>query len=297
MKPLIWVLQYIIIVLATLPLAVLPYPFAIKLGESLGSLLCLVWRSRRLIALENLKGAIARGAISVSEEPDSIIRENFRNLGRSFVEVVKIYYGLGEKIIDSVEIRGIENFRKAAGKGKGIVPIIGHCGNWELMAIALSMKLTRINVVARPLNNPYLNTLIERTREKYGNHIIYKKGALKKILPALKKNEVIGILMDQSVVRSEGIVIDFLGQKAYTMKIPALIARKSGAAVLPAFIRRTDSGHVIEIGEEIELDDSPDIDQAILNDTFRFTGYIEEYIRQNPAEWLWIHRRWKHIKQ
>jgi KDO2-lipid IV(A) lauroyltransferase len=159
------------------------------------------------------------------------------------------------------------------------------------------MNLGKLNVVARPVDNPYLNRFLEWTRKKYGNGVIYKKGALKKILACLKNNEVVAILMDQSVVRSEGVIAEFLGKKDYTTKMPALIARKTGAPVLPGFIRRVKDGHLIEIGEEIELDRSEDFETAIYNDTINFSRRIEEYIRRNPVEWLWIHRRWKRMKK
>jgi KDO2-lipid IV(A) lauroyltransferase len=92
-------------------------------------------------------------------------------------------------------------------------------------------------------------------------------------------------------------VIDFLGRGAWTSKIPAIIARKTGAAVLPAFIHRTDEGHKVRISPEVELSRDDDTEQAVREDTVKLTGYIEEYIKEHPAEWLWIHRRWKRVKE
>lgn len=297
MKRLLWFFQLVLVVLITLPIALLPYRISLKVGEYLGSLLFLCWRSRREIAIMNLAAAVSRGAVLIDSTPVEVIKQNFRNLGKSFVEVLKIYYGLGGHIVRSVEIRGGENFRKAHDKGGGMLLITGHCGNWELIALACSGILSEINVVARPINNPYLNHLVERTREKYGNRVIYKKGALKKILAALKRNEVVGILMDQSVVPSEGIAADFLGKKDFTMKTPAIVAMKSGSSVLPAFIRRSGSGHIIEVGEELVLDMSSDDEEAINNNTVILSRQIEEYIKRNPSEWLWMHRRWKRSQE
>ena len=295
MNHILWFLQCLAVVIATLPIAVLPHRTALKLGGHLGGLLFLCWRSRRKIAIENLKAAVSRKALKISATPEDVIKENFRNLGRSFVEVVKIYYGLGDHIIRGVKIRGAENFAKASRKGMGILFITGHCGNWELTALAGAMNLTKMHVVARPINNPYINRFIERTRRKYGNSVIYKKGALKKILYALSKNEVVAILMDQSVVSSEGVVADFLGKKDYTMKTPAVIAMKTGSTVLPGFIRRSEDGHIIEIGEELILDRSDGGEKTVYANTVKMSQSIEEYIRQNPEEWLWMHRRWKRI--
>jgi KDO2-lipid IV(A) lauroyltransferase len=293
MKRALWLLQFLLILLATLPVAVLPLKVSLKLGEGLGGLLFFFWKSRRKIAIRNLEGAVARQALAIDSAPEAIIRRNFQNLGKSFAEVVKIYYGLGGRIIQSVEIKGVEHYLKAREKGLGILVITGHCGNWELSALAVAKQLLKVNVVARPIDNPYLNRLIERTREKYGSGVIYKKGALRRILSALKRNEVVAILMDQSVVSGEGVVAEFLGKKDYTMKTPAVIAMKTGAPVLPVFIKRTNGGHVIEIGEPVELDTSEDTEQATFHNTVSFSRKIEEYIKKNPAEWLWIHRRWK----
>ena len=296
MSRLIWLLQAFFIFIFTLPLALIPYRLSLKFGEALGSALFFFWRSRRFIALENLKAAVERGAISIDEPPEKVIKSNFRNLGKSFVEVLKIYYGLGERIIRDVEISGAEHLRAAQEEGKGVIFVTGHCGNWELNALVFSRRLSRVNVVARPIDNPYVNRIVERTREKYGNRVIYKKGALKKILSCLRKGDVVGILMDQSVVPAEGVVTEFLGKKDYTTKMPAIIARKTDCPVIPAFIKRTSGGHLIEIHEAVKLDAGLSGEAAVLNDTVRFSAYVEEYIRSNPAEWLWIHRRWKRIK-
>ena len=147
------------------------------------------------------------------------------------------------------------------------------------------------------MDNPFLNRIIEKTRRTYGNRIIYKKAALKNILQELRSNEAVGILMDQAVLAREGFIIDFLGRGAWTTKMPALIARKTGAVVLPAFIHRTEYGHKIEIFPEVKLSYDDNKEEQLKKDTKKFSSYIEEYIQKYPAEWLWIHRRWKRVKQ
>ncbi len=297
MKKIFWSLQFLVVIFLTLPIALLPHRLAIILGEYLGDMLYFCWGSRRKIAIENLRAAVSRNALTINETPEKVIRQNFRNLGKSFAEVVKIYFGLGDRIIRDVKIRGVEYFARASRKGKGVLLITGHCGNWELNALAAAASVTRLNIVARPIDNPYLNWLIERTRSKYSNKVIYKKGALKKILSALSKNETVAILMDQSVVPAEGVAADFLGKKDYTMKTPAVIAMKTGAPVIPAFIRRDGDSHIIEGGEEIDLDRSEVNEKTIYENTVKLSRSIEEYIKQNPTEWLWIHRRWKRTKE
>lgn len=289
MKRFLWGLQLIIILLVSFPLSLLP----VKAGEFFGLSLCRLWRSRRLIALDNLKSSLNSEGFHTSKTPEEIIKENFKNLGRSFMEIVKIYHGMGKGILERISIKGMENFEKARTKSKGVMFITGHCGNWELLAIALSVKDIGLSVVARPLDNPYLNRLVEKTRSRYGNRVIYKKGALKGIITTFKNNGFVGILMDQAVLSDEGYVIDFLGRGAWTTKMPALIARKTEVPVVPVFIKRTANGHEITLYPEVRLSSNTDPESAVIEDTKTFSQFIEDYIKEHPSEWLWIHRRWK----
>lgn len=317
-----WVLETVLIILLSFPVAVLPHKIALKVGDILGLSVFYIWASRRKIATDNIVKAIGNRQLaidikdingqkhtscSLSSIAYGLAKETFKNLGRSFVEIIKIYYGLGKRIIDNVEVRGIENYHKAKSKNKGVIFITGHCGNWELMALAFGIKVDNVSVVARVQNNPYLNRLVENVRARYGNNVIYKKGALKGMLYELKKNRGIGILMDQAVLKEEGYKIDFLGRPAWTTKMPALMARKTGAAAVPIFINRQGDGHVINIYPEVALSTNEDADsvsqkssktsggrdKAIIEDTKRFSGFIEDYIKEHPTEWLWIHKRWK----
>lgn len=293
MRRLWWGLQAAVFLMCSLPLSFLP----VKAGESLGLILYHLWKGRREIATDNLKKSVVLHAISLPHSPEEVIRENFKNLGRFFIEIIKIYYGRGRSILEKTVIKGIDNFEKARARGKGILIITGHCGNWELLAILASYRVAPTSVVVRPLNNPYLNALLERARSRFGNRIIDKKGALRAILATLKDNGIVGILMDQAVLSEEGFVIDFLGRGAWTSKVPALIARKTGAAVVPAFIRRDGKAHEIIVYPEVTLSSLGTQEHAVREDTQKFSRFIEDYIRQNPSQWLWLHKRWKRVPE
>ena len=295
MKKAAWICKAFFYFTLSIPFAIFPLSWTKKVGEILGLLVFFLWSSRRKIALENIRKSISFQEIITSRSPKTIIQNTFKNMGRSLAEVIKIYYGLDKKIFEHLEIEGIENFHQAHSKGKGILFLTGHCGNWELLSLAASVKLFPINIIARPINNPYVNKYIERMRQRYGNRVIYKKDAVRPIIKALKNNGVVGILMDQSVLSDEGCVIDFLGRGAWTTKMPAVIARKTGAAALPVFIHRTKRGHRIRVYPEIVLSPTQDLESATIEDTKRFSSFIEEYIREHPDEWLWIHRRWKRV--
>ena len=177
--------------------------------------------------------------------PTEIARKTFENLGMSVVEICKIYHGFGRQIIDSVQFRGLEHYEKAFARQKGVAFIGGHCGNWELMALASAVHINNGSVVARRQNNPYLNTLVEKVRGKFGSRVIYKSGALKAMISEFRKNGIVGVLIDQAVLPGEGYLVRFLGREAWTLRMPSLIARKTGVALLPVFIHREGAGHVV----------------------------------------------------
>ncbi len=297
MKRIKWFVEAVIVVALALPFAVLPRTIALKAGDLLGVLVFYLWRSRRKIAIENIEKAVKAGGLKLNASPYSVARKSFMNLGRSLVEVIKIYFGLGREMIDAIEITGFENFVNAKAKGKGILFITGHCGNWEMTALGFGARVEPFAVIARAQNNPYLNRLVERARARYGNRIVYKQGALMAIVSELRQNRGIGILMDQAVLPDEGFIIDFLGRPAWTMKGPALIARKMGAAVLPAFIYREGGRHIGTIFPAVVLSQEKDAEKALIEDTKAFSSHIENFIREHPAEWLWIHRRWKRVPE
>jgi KDO2-lipid IV(A) lauroyltransferase len=297
MKKIQWFIEAAIIVALAFPFAVLPRTIALKAGDLLGVLAFYLWRSRRKIAIENIEKAVKAGGLKIDAPPAAIARKSFMNLGRSLVDIIKVYFGLGREIIDSIEVTGFENYLNAKAKGKGILFITGHCGNWEMTALGFGARVEPLAVIARVQNNLYLHRLVERARARYGNRIIYKQGALMAIVSELRQNKGIGILMDQAVLPEEGFIIDFLGRPAWTMKGPALIARKMGAAVLPAFIHREGSKYIGIFYPPVVLSQEKDTEKALIEDTKTFSSYIENFIREHPAEWLWIHRRWKRVPE
>ena len=296
MKRLLWLLEAVLVIVLSFPLAVLPYKGALKAGGFLGLLLFYAWADRRKIAVSNIERAIKAGAISVSGPAARIARESFVNLGKSFAEIMKVYYGFGDRLIENVVVRGSEHYKKAAEKGKGVIVITGHCGNWELTALAFGVRVAPVCGVVRPQDNPYLNRMVEKIRARYVNGVIYKKGALKGILSCLKKEGTVGILIDQAVIRDEGFIVDFLGRGAWTTKMPALIARKTGAPVIPAFMSREGTTHVMTIHPEVSLKREDRSESALKEDTQRLSSYVEEFIKQHPSQWLWIHKRWKRVE-
>ena len=159
--------------------------------------------------------------------------------------------------------------------------------------MAQALKGTPFGIVVRPLDNPYLEKAVSGIRTRYGNFLIDKKNGMREILRTLDRGGLVGILLDQNVSRREGVFVDFFGRPACTNKGLALIARKTGAPVIPAFTRRSGlSRHDIIVGEEVPLVDTGDRDADIAANTQAYTRIIEDFIRDNPDCWFWMHRRW-----
>jgi len=209
------------------------------------------------------------------------------------MEISRLYHGHGENIISSIEVRGWEHCEAAKAKGKGIIFFSGHCGNWELMSLAISNLFGEtVSGVARQQNNPFFNRMVERMRSRYNSKLIYKQGALKGILAALKKGEMVGILADQAVRPEEGCLIEFIGRTAWASRMPAVIARKTGVPLIPVFIHRDGEHHVLTFYPEHVFSGTAN-DEGIIEDTQALSRFVENHVVAHPTQWYWIHRRWK----
>ncbi len=148
-------------------------------------------------------------------------------------------------------------------------------------------------MIARAQRDDRLTEYIRRTREVAGMRVIHRREAVRQSLLALRRNELVGILLDQNA-GDDGVFVDFFGHLASTAPGAAAFALRTGATVVPTFgWRRPDDRHVVEIGEPVPLIETGDREQDILANTARYTKVIEEQIRAHPAQWFWLHKRWK----
>jgi len=275
-----------------------PAHYASQAGRWFGRLAFFLLKQRRRVCIDNIQASLPfleRQAGWVPRTALELARETFENLGRSLVEDCTIYHGRGSHLIEGVQFRGLEHFEQARAKGKGVAFITAHCGNWDLLAIAFGARVQEISVVARRQDNPHLNGVLERIREAYGNKVIYKSSALRAMLAAFKRGEVVGMLVDQAVAADEGILVNFLGRLAWATKLPAYISRKSGTPLVPAFIHREGELQVMTFYPALVPSTALDPDQAAQEDVSSLNSSIERYIIEHPTEWYWIHRRWKNV--
>jgi KDO2-lipid IV(A) lauroyltransferase len=302
LKDLKWFAAYIALMLVMVPFGLLPRRVAVRAGERFGGLLHLLLRKWRRTGIETVSSLLPYLQAQPSWDchagsAEAIIRQVFANIGILVAELSWLYFGKGQKLLEDMEIRGLENYEAAHRKGRGIIGITAHCGNWELMAIAFGLQITPVAVVAREMKKDYFSRVLEKIRTQYGNRIIYRDNGVREMLTYLKANGTIGILPDQVVKPPHGMLVDFFGRPAWTTFMPAKLAIKTGSAILPFFIHRENGRNIMTIQPELELLASGSEEERILDGTRRMNRALEEQILRHPTQWNWLYRRWKGVDE
>lgn len=270
----------------------IPLSVRIRFFQHLAGILYYIDERHRRIALRNLAIAFPN---KTEMERKQIALSAFRHLGRVLGEFSFTLRFNSQNIKNFIIFEGLEHYRMAQEKKRGIVFLTAHFGNWEWMAASFPLHTGRgVHVIFRPIDAPFLNRIVERLRTCTGNQGVPKQKAMGRILRLLKNGEAVGILLDQNMAWQEGVFVDFFGELACTNEGLALLALKTGAAVLPAFnVRESDGRYRVIIEPEIPLIRTGDKETDVQKNTEIFTGVIERYVRQYPDQWLWVHQRWK----
>ncbi|HVG72934.1 MAG TPA: lysophospholipid acyltransferase family protein [Vicinamibacterales bacterium] len=268
----------------------LPLPTVRTAGAALGRFVYAIDGFHRRIAMANMAMALPSKSI---EERRAAVRGVFSHFGSVLLELIKVGTLTNGEILERIESEGEERIRQAHARGRGVLLFTGHFGYWEVGAIALALRVQPMAVMARPLDNPYLHDMLERIRTRSGNSVIYRQGAIRKVLQELSANRAVAILIDQHLHTPDAVYVDFFSRPAATTNALAALAMRTGAPVIPAFALPLPDGRyrlVYEHAVEPPATDSPD---AVREFTQRCTDVLEMYIRRHPELWLWMHRRWR----
>ncbi|MBI4496135.1 MAG: lysophospholipid acyltransferase family protein [Deltaproteobacteria bacterium] len=269
----------------------IPLSWRIRALEGLALLIYALDLRHRIITRRNM--ALAFPDLEPGER-SRMAREAFRHLGRVLAEFSFTPRLTGENLGRYLTLEGRDHFQRAYERGRGVLFLTAHFGNWEWMAASFALLVRPCHVVVRPLDNQFLDALVDRLRTWTGNRTVPKQKAMGRILRLLREGQAVGILLDQNMAWQEGVFVDFFGQPACTNTGLARLARKTGAAVLPAFnVRQADGRYKVIIGAEVELARSEDRERDVKENTARFSRIIEGYVRAYPDHWLWLHQRWK----
>ncbi len=284
-------LEYAIVCLLIGFLRILPLRLGVFVGSLLGGIHYLVDARHRRMTLEHLQ--LAYGRTKTLSELKQIAKKSYQSQGMSLAESIYLPRMALSKIREWVQVDGLSHYADAIKEGKGVIILTAHLGNWEIIPKAFWAHSFRTHGTVRPLDNPYLNKMAQRWREQNGMGVINKGSDTHKIIKLLKEGEAVGFLLDQNTHEEYAVFVDFFGHEAATNKGVAIIALRSGATVVPVFMKREGCGHRMIIEKPIEWVKSGSNKQDILMATALFTKTIESHVRQNPEQWLWIHRRWK----
>jgi KDO2-lipid IV(A) lauroyltransferase len=245
----------------------------------------------RLITIHNLTRAFPKKPM---DEIIEIAKAAYANFACIIAEFPEITYLNSTNIDRWVKVKGLEHYEKARRKGKGVLLITAHFGNWEFGNAALAILSKPPVFMARRLDSDFLEEASIAARSMLGIRTINKESAMRPVLRFLKAGEAVKLLIDQNVAVYDGVFVDFFGRPACTTTGVALLALHTGAAVLPIFTSRTPDGRFLtEIGEEIQTVVTGNRDSDVLTNTQNYARAIEDYVRKYPKQWFWVHQRWK----
>jgi Kdo2-lipid IVA lauroyltransferase/acyltransferase len=259
-------------------------------GRLLGRLAYRLDRTHRVAALENLAHAF----------PDrddagrrALAQATFAHFGSLLVELLAFDALPPARMLALVEEEGQSHVRDAYARGRGVLFFTGHFGYWEMQALFHPLVERPVSVLARRLDNPRLHDRLERLRQRTGNTVVYRQGALRRVLRDLSANRGVAILIDQHLITTDAVRVRFFGRPAATTSALAAIAARTQAPVVPVFALPRPGGRYRFVYEPIlepPADGSP---EALLAFTQQCTDVLERYVRRHPDLWLWMHRRWR----
>ena len=268
----------------------LPRRASLVVGDVLGRLFYILHGRRRELAVENLRTAFPS---RTDRECRALLRSTFGHFGRHVIELLNFDAMSANQMMKLVDVEGAERVEQAMAGETGVMYYTGHFGYWELQIMVHACRFTPIVMVARTLDNPFLERLIERIRARVGTRVIPRHGAIRGLLRALIGKNSVGMMIDQHMQDRSAVTIDFFNRPASTTSAIAALALRTGAPIIPVFALPLPGGRyrmVYEAPVEPPAADDPD---PIRTYTQRCTDVLEMYVRRYPDLWLWMHRRWR----
>jgi Kdo2-lipid IVA lauroyltransferase/acyltransferase len=272
-------------------LGALPHRLARALAAALAALCYFFWPRLRRVGLFNLRIAFLEWD---ERQRRKTLFRLFQNFGRMLADIAQFPRLHRSNIERLIVYDGFEHFERARALGKGVLFLTAHFGNWELSSFAHGLYGFPCAFVVRELDNPLINALINRYRSMSGGRPIEKRDFASQSLRALQRGEAVGILMDQNMLESEGIFVDFFGRAASTTPGPARLAQKTGVPIVLGLViyDRTAGKYRLRF-QPVPWIHASDPKEEVRVNTQNFTRLIEDAVRLCPDHWLWVHRRWK----
>ena len=286
MKKIRYFVEFLIIIFLLVIFKILGFKLASSLGGLIGRLVGPLFRSKKKI-LSNISKALPE---IEEKNTELIVKKMWENYGRILSEYMFIKNFRNSKYKKFLTIEGQEILNELKDSKEPVVFISGHFNNFELMAMQIEKSGINLAAIYRPLNNIFLNKIMEKIRTKYICRKQIKKGGsgTRELLESFKNNYSIAIMIDQRV--SESIKVDFFNQKASTTTIPAQLFKKFGSKIVPIYIERINGVYFkMIVNRPIIFEKESTIEEI----TLKLNKWLEKMILINPDQWIWSHDRWK----
>ena len=272
----------------------LPLSWAMAVGKALGWVWYYLLPIRRRVALDNVERAL--GDSTTHSERRRIVRRCFQHLTMMAVESLRMPTLTEELSKELVRREHFDPFLDALGRGKGMIVVLAHLGNFEMLAATSGMRGLSVNAVVKDLKMKSVNRFVSEVRRRTNYKTVPPRRSKDQIRALLAQGETVCVLVDQHMGRHRSVVCEFFGQLASTSPAPARFAFETGAPIfLCAMFREKKAGHhVARMEPEFHLETpSDDLQENIWHNTQRINRVIEGWIRERPDMWLWVHKRWK----
>ena len=286
MKVIKYFLEFFFISILFFIFKIIGYKNASNLGEKIGKSFGPLFRSS-LKVKKNLENSNIGNS---NEERERIVKNMWGNYGRIFADYMYIKNFRNENLFKNIEVVGENILEEIKNEKEPVIFISGHFNNFELMALYLEKSGIDLAAIYRPLNNKFLNPLMEKIRIQYICKKQIKKGisGTKEILKHFRNGTSIALMIDQRV--SEGIKTKFFNNEALTTTIPAQFVKKFKCKIVPVYIERINKHQfILEILQPISFSKDENIESITMN----LNKVLEELIRRKPDQWIWTHNRWK----
>lgn len=275
---------------------IFPVSFSCFIGRQLGRLAFLILKKRRQLTISNIRVAKENGFFKNGIDEKQLAKRVWEHLGMIGSEFLYYYERKPEEFHEAVRFEGAENLKRILTRNRGAILVSGHLGNWELLGVSLALRGFKMNPIVKFQSNGLVDKIIQDNRRSLGMNLIDKKGFLRPIIEAFKRNEIVSFLIDQSTYKN-GVRVSFFGRQAPIPHGAAEFALKTGAPVFTARCLREKPGQYrVVISEEIELIRTGDHQRDVVENTAMFIRLIEDVIRDHPEQWLWMHRLWRDKK-
>jgi Kdo2-lipid IVA lauroyltransferase/acyltransferase len=259
-------------------------------GTRLGSLARRVLRRRDRLAMRNLRATFPQMG---EAERRRILNACWQHFGRETLTTIRMQTLPIEEIGASCPFVNAHLLEQAIGRGRGVILISAHFGGWEVGGLAVMALVKNVRTITRPLDNEYLERDVARIRARTGAGVLDRRRAARAMLKALSENAVVVMLPDQAVLPREGILVPFMGRKAWTTPAAAKIALRAGSTIVFVFCIPDATGHRLEFEQPIFVDQLSEDERNPEALTRRINDVISRRIESRPELWLWMHDRWK----